>query len=306
MDPLILPKGFGFQALTPADLRAHATLLDLAHIWESPRRRGARRYIIGVDVADGIGEDRSVIEVVRMGTIEESAEQVCEYASARVSPAALAFVIHAIGTYYRDGDGIDALVAIENNGHGMSTQDTLQLHLGYTSFYRWEYLDAANSQGRYSTKIGWSTTTRSRPILLDKLHSALTTIDPVTHQPDLITHSSLLHEELKDFQTDGALWEAAGARGAHDDTVMALAIANYVAYRMQAGETEPLEERRRRRSEQQARNEAAAAPGPKPDWRNTPASAEDLAEWEGYSPDGDRDEEVDEALFDPLGAGMRR
>ena len=93
----------------------------------------------------------------------------------------------------------------------------MQLHLGYTHFYRWEYYDEHDPSRRFSTRIGWLTTPRTRPMLLDKLKSALTTLDPVTGQPDLLTHSPFLHDECKDFQTEGALWEAEAARGAFDD-----------------------------------------------------------------------------------------
>lgn len=288
-NPVILPKGYGFRALRPGDLTARGHLLDLLQIWEPPRTRGPRRYVLGVDVSDGLGLDRSVIEVVRAGTLEEPAEQVAEFVTDSVTPMALAYVIQAVGEYYRDDDQIEALVAIEGNNHGLSTQDTLQLHLGYQSHYRWEYYDAADPSKRYSQKIGWLTTTRTRPLLLDRLYSALTTLDPITHTPDLLTHSSILHDELKDFQTDGALWEAAAARGAHDDCVMALGIANYVAWRLQAGESEPLEERRRRRAEQVAADARAATTPIKADWRNTPCDVGELHAWE-HGEVGDEEE----------------
>jgi len=43
-------------------------------IWEPPRKH--HRYILGVDVADGIGQDRSVCDVFRMGTIEEGMKRL--------------------------------------------------------------------------------------------------------------------------------------------------------------------------------------------------------------------------------------
>jgi hypothetical protein len=83
------------------------------------------------------------------------------------------------------------------------------------------------------------------------------------------------------------VWEAAAARGAHDDRVMALAIAYYVSFRLQAGETEPLDERRRRRTEQHAL--AALSNAVRPDWRNTPATIDDV------------DAMVDSEAFDAVG-----
>lgn len=275
MDPILLPPGYGFQKLTAADLRAHGSLLDILHVWEPPRRRGPRRYVVGVDVSDGLGQERSTIEVIRVGTIEEPAEQVAEFVTSSVTPMTLAFIACTIGQWYRDSDGVEALMAVECNNHGLSVQNTMQLHLGYSNFYIWEYYDAADPSARISTKIGWYTTPRTRPMLLDKLYDGLTTVDPVSGNRDLVTHSSLLHEELKDFQTVGALWEAEHARGATDDCIFGVAIAHYCAWKLQGGETEPLEERRRRRSEQKAQLAKVAGQTQKPDYRNTVATADD-------------------------------
>ncbi len=279
-DAFTLPSHYGFSRLVLDQLRERTDLLGTLQIWEHPRRRGSRRYVLGVDVSDGIGKDRSVVAVHRLGTLEEPEEQVALYASDRITPQALAFVVDAIGRLYVDADGYEALAAIECNNHGLSTQDTLQLHLGYTHFYVWEYLDAADADARYSTKVGWVTTPRTRPMLLDKLYHSLTTIDPITKSTELRVHSALLRSELADFQTEGALWEAEAARGAFDDCVMATAIAHYVSWRLQGGETEPLDERRRRHHQEQAARAAAAPAGVSPvrrDWRNTAATANEQA-----------------------------
>jgi hypothetical protein len=295
---LLLPAGHGFRALNARELRERDHLRDLLLVWERPRRRGDRRYVMGVDVADGLGLDRSVIEVARMGTIEEPAEQVAQYVSDQISPPGLAYIVQAIGNWYTDPDGVPACAMIECNNHGLSTQDTLQLHLGYTHFYRWEYLDADTPESRFSRKIGWYTTDRTRPIILDKFRTALCTVDPITGLRDYVTHSSMLHEELQDFQTNGALWEAEAAAGAHDDCIMAAAIAHYGCWRLQAGETEPMDDRRRRASEQQARLAAEAVRQgrvlDKADWRNTPTTADEMASYVGDEP-----EDLDQQLFDP-------
>lgn len=276
MDPLLLPTGYGFRAPFEGELLARGVLEALT-VWELPRRTGRRRYYLGVDVADGVGQDNSIIQVLREATLEEPAEQVAEYASNQMLPAGLAYAVQAIGTWYQDEDGVEAMACIETNSHGLTTQDTLQLHLGYGNFYRWEYLDAADPEGRFSTRIGWYTNPRTRASLLAKIRDAVCTVDKVTGWPDLVTHSPYLHDEFKDFQTQGALWEAAAARGANDDRVMALAIAYYVSFRRQAGEMEPVDDRRRRKNEQSAVLAAAAKDGTtRPDWRNTGATAEEI------------------------------
>lgn len=254
------------------------SVLECLCIWEHPRARGPRRYVLGVDVSDGVGKDRSVIAVHRMGTIEEPEEQVALYASEGTTPQALAYIVDAVGRLYTDEEGMAALVAIEVNNHGLSTQDTLQLHLAYPGpYYVWEYLDAGKAADRYSKKIGWVTTQRTRPMLLDKLYHSLTTLDPVTKQTDLLVHSQLLLDELADFATETTLAEAAAQRGAHDDTVMATAIAHYVVWRLQGGEQEPLDVRRQRHHQEKAARIAAAGPNaPKRDWRNTGVTADEM------------------------------
>lgn len=298
MEPLILPRGYGFRSPMKGEIAARG-ILDALVIYEAPRRRGRAKYVIGADVSDGLGQDRSVAEVVRLGTIEEPAEQVAEYASDQMLPAGFAYVLQTLGQYYRSADdGVEACVAIETNSHGLTTQDTLQLHLGYGHFYIWEVLDAADPGKRQTTKVGWYTTPRSRGPLLAKLRDAICTYDPITGLPDLVTHSPFLHEEFQDFQTDGALWEAAAARGARDDRVMALAIANYVAHRLQGGESEPLEDRRRRRSEQVALLARASEDAvTRPDYRNQPFTAEETMLLEGTGLE-DHPEELDAAVYD--------
>ena len=277
MDAFSLPAGYGFKRLSLDELRRRSDPFGCLQVFEHPRSRGPRRYVVGADVSDGVGADRSVAAVHRLGTIEEPEEQVALYASDAITPQQFAFVLDAIGRVYTDEDHYQALMAIEVNNHGLSTQDTLQLHLGYSHFYVWEYLDARSPDSRYSTKIGWATTTRTRPMLLDKLYHALTTLDPTTHQPELLIHATLLLDELADFQTETILAEAEAARGAHDDCVMATAIAHYVAWRLQGGEQEPLEERRHRYLAEKAARVAAAGPNPpRRDWRNTGTTAEEM------------------------------
>jgi hypothetical protein len=245
-----VPPGYGFQRLTPEQLKALPSLRSsVLAIWEYPRTRGRRRrYVIAVDVSEGLGLDYAVVDVIRLPTIEEPAEQVAQYVSQDVDTKQLAFIVDAIGRLYPDEDGIEALAAIETNGAGLSTQDTLQLHLGYSHFYVWEYADAASPDHRYSTKIGWVTNKRTRPILLTSFRDAVTTFDPLTHQPDYILNSPITRAELRHFITPGPLAEAAAARGQHDDCVMAAAIGYYVAWRLAGGEGEPIAEKRRRRA----------------------------------------------------------
>jgi hypothetical protein len=267
-----IPPGFGFHRLNGPELAEQPNLFDTLQMWERPRK--GHRYILGCDVSDGLGQDRSVCDVLRMGTIEEPEEQVAQFVSETCTPKAFAYIIQAIGTLYKWPDGQEAMAAIECNNHGLSVQDTLQLHLGYRHFYIWEVLDQADPQKRFTTRMGWMTTPRTRPILLDQFHNGIVGVDPLSGYSDLRINSTLTIDELRDFQTEGALWEAEAGRGAHDDCIIALAIAHFVAYRLMAGEREPLDDRRKRRREEKLRA-AKYGDGKRPDYRNTDVTADD-------------------------------
>jgi len=246
-DLALIPPGYGFLPLALRDLAAdgaHSDGMGLCAIYEPPLR--GHKYVVSADIADGLGQDRTSIDVIRQGTIARTEEQVAHYISDRIKPREAAFIIDALGHLFVDDAGREACVAIETNNHGMSTQDTLRLHLGYRHFYVMEHVGAAAHANRFSAREGWYTTQRTRPIILDHFYEALTTVDPITGEPDLLINSSHTLGELHDFQTDGALADAAAAAGAHDDCIMSIAIGHYVSWRLAGGEREPLADRRRR------------------------------------------------------------
>jgi hypothetical protein len=276
-DTTPVPPGYGFRRVWNKELKELPNLRDtVLTIWEYPRHRGPRRYVISADIGDGLGKDYSVADVVRQPTIEEPAEQVAQFVSNRLTPTQFAFVMDAIGRYYSDEDGIEACATIECNNHGLSTQDTLQLHLGYTHFYVWEYADAASPEKRYSTRIGWLTTERTRPLLLDKFFEAITTLDDVTGLPDFRVNSPITRGELRHFvipdEPGATLGDAAAAPRQHDDAILSGAIGYYAAYRHAGGEMEPVAERRRRR---EALKALRASNGLVPDYRNTAVTADE-------------------------------
>jgi hypothetical protein len=98
-----------------------------------------------------------------------------------------------------------ALVAVERNNHGHAVLAHLQLGENYANLYE---------QGG---QRGWLTSSVSRPRMLSTLEAALTAA------PGLFLGKRLL-EECRTFvrREDGS---AAAASGAHDDCVMAMAIA---------------------------------------------------------------------------------
>jgi hypothetical protein len=269
-----VPPGYGFRRISGPELQELPSLrASVLTIFEYPRARGRRRYYMAVDAGDGIGQDYTVITVVREPTIEEPAEDVAQYVSNTIRPAQIAFIADAIGRFYTDEDGLEALAAIELEKHGAVVQNLLQLHLGYSNFYIWEVVDAADASSRFTRRIGWLTSARTRPLLIEKFHDAVTTRDPLSGVADFRLNSTVTRGELHHFVTEGALEDAEHARGQHDDAIFSSAIGYYVAHQAAGGEAEPVAERRRRRDAMVAH--LATTGGPKRDFRNSASTAED-------------------------------
>lgn len=279
--PLELPPGIGLKVLPRKHWESTKSLMGYVSGWE-PRRRD-HRYIIGVDVADGVGKDRSVIEVMRMSTLREPAEEVAQFVSDDIDPMDFASIIDALGRFYRDGDDLEALVAIETNNHGLATQAQLNQHLGYSNLFIWQRWDRIDPRKRYTSSFGWETNRRTRPIILTEFKKAITTFDENTGQADFILNSPITIDELKDFQVpDGyPFYMAEAATGCHDDCIFAAAIACHVERTVLYGETEPLSEKRRRLAEEGARKQALAArQNSRVDFQNSDWTADEVSSGE--------------------------
>ena len=105
-----------------------------------------------------------------------------------------------------------ALVAVERNNHGHEVLSALSMEYGDVGLYK------------QKNQPGWLTTAASRPRMLQNLAAVLAAA------PHLFNSSRLL-EECKTFvRRPGG--PPAAANGAHDDTVMAMAIAMEVRAEM--------------------------------------------------------------------------
>jgi hypothetical protein len=192
-------------------------------MWELPRR--GQLYVTSVDASHGLDADNAAIEVVRVGTRREEDEQVAEWCGDLV-PGDLAVVAGVIGRIYRDKEAdLDALMAVECNpgSPGTTTQLVLQ-QLGYNNFYMWRRPHAAS--GGESTVYGWWTTPATRPLLTNLLLEYLPKGYVKINSPQLI-------EEMGSFvktKTATGRIHLAAFDGYHDDRLLALSIALFVAH----------------------------------------------------------------------------
>jgi hypothetical protein len=250
--PLRIPAGYGMRVL-PANERAILLAQenladdpgprDVLQVWEPPRK--GFLYVVSADISSGLELDNSVLDVTRVGTTREPDEQVAQFVTNTIDETDLAYVIDAVGRFYTGRDQQAALVAIECNGMGLSTQNELTKHIGYTNLYIWQYLDATEGH-EFTNRYGWYTNQRTRPLILQRYVHAIKTVDPATGYPDYRINSPWTLHEMSDFQSPGPLWLAEAVDGAHDDCIMAGAIGVFVSRSLQYNQRESVHDTRRR------------------------------------------------------------
>lgn len=193
------------------DLQKHVMKTPIGYkwtdvaIWEDPLKD--MRYVIGCDVAEGMGGDYSVIEVFNA----DSGEQAAEYVSNSVAPDRLAHYLYELGKHYNN-----AYINIEVNNHGRATVDAIKRR--YYNLYRREVFDNVTNQK--TEAIGWQTNSRTKPLLVDNLEQAI-------REQSILIRSERTLKELKSFvQTEESGKEGFGGEGLeHDDTVIACGLA---------------------------------------------------------------------------------
>ena len=158
-----------------------------------------RDYILGVDPSSGHPEgDYGCIQVIDKGTGAQCAEW-----HDRFRPEELAASAVELARDYNM-----ALIAVERNGVGEATVSHLRVQTDYPYVYC--------SHGA----AGWLTTDMSRERALSAFQELL------ENQPDLFVSKRLV-QECRSFVRDRK-GKCAAAPGAHDDMVMAMAIAQAV------------------------------------------------------------------------------
>lgn len=202
----------GRNVFSLTDLQRHNTCTQIENkwsevkIWEHPLKSGFR-YVIGVDPAEGLGGDFSVIEVFNA----ETGEQAAEFVSNSIAPDRLADYVYELGKYYNN-----AYVNIEVNNHGRTTIDHLKHR--YYNLYRRKVFDKVTNTD--TEALGWRTTGVTKPLLVDNLEEAV-------REMSLKIRSEYVIKEMRSFvQTDEPGKQGFGAEGsAHDDSVIACGLA---------------------------------------------------------------------------------
>lgn len=194
------------------------------YVWEWPRQ--GEEYGLGVDVAEGVDQDSSVIQVIKKSTPWHPDEQVAEWASAKVQqPDLWAFVFalaHLYTTAMPQGGIAWPRVVVEVNLAGGDLVQTEMIKRGWGSFH--QQLDLTKS-GRIGSlrdprdlgKVGWLTTTKSRPKLISLARKMIRDGNLTVRSPWLVKELGTLEYNLDKKRIEAA-------EGRHDDRFMALGI----------------------------------------------------------------------------------
>lgn len=172
-------------------------------IYKPPQPR--RHYVLGGDTA-GDGSDYNVGQVLD----NKTGEQVCVLRK-QYDEDLYAKQMYCLGLHYNE-----ALIGVETN---YSTYPTMELErLGYPRLYVRETFD--NYTHKTKQSFGFVTTEKTRPVILANL------IKWVREEFEGLNDLTTLEEMLTFVRNESFRPEA--ENGAHDDCVMALAIAHHI------------------------------------------------------------------------------
>ena len=180
-------------------------------IWETPQPTST--YLVCADVARGDGKDYSVFHVLKLETMEF----VAEY-QGKVTPDIFSRILHDASREYNN-----ALLVVENNSVGFAVLEKL-IESNYENLYysiksTHEYVDKYTAETSSNSIAGFSTTSKTRPLIIAKMEEFV--------RNNLINiYSSRLYNEMKTFIWNNGKPEA--MRNYNDDLIMACAVGCWV------------------------------------------------------------------------------
>lgn len=161
-------------------------------------------FIIGADVALGVGQDSSAAVVMNKN------REVCAvFRDNRIDPSQFGDLLFYLGRYYNN-----ALIAVESNSMGIATLNRLK-QMKYVNLYH--QTKVANVSDEVGERLGWRTTIATKSVIIGHLKNAIENFDVK------VPSHYMIHELMMYVSDDNG--KTGAVRGEHDDTVIALAIA---------------------------------------------------------------------------------
>lgn len=183
----------------PSDIKLY--LNNYLTIWEEPQR--GMKYYVGVDSAEGVGQDYTVIDILNADGIE-----VAQFRSNKIQAYEIASILNTLGIWYNR-----ALLVVEKASTGGVILDRLRNMYQYKNIYKHKDYD---QRGKMFKKIGWKTTQKTKPLLLNNFVEWFDNDDIFIRSLDTLN-------EMKTYVFDGS--SANAEHGRHDDTIIATALA---------------------------------------------------------------------------------
>lgn len=172
-------------------------------VWIPPQ--DGHEYVIGADVSEGINEDFSVATVMDKGTHQTVARWRGD-----MEPSDFGELLVLLGRWYNH-----ALIGCEINNHGLTTVQRMR-DIGYDNLYRRE-MGIDERYEEYTSKLGWRTDVRTKPLMIDGLSEAIST-DQITDYDKIFIRECMTYIRDPRGKTNAQ-------EGQHDDTVISTAIA---------------------------------------------------------------------------------
>jgi hypothetical protein len=219
----------GMQAFAPEQVIAQrekrqkliSTKVLVGDRWEESRAGSlniyrphseSETYYIGVDVGHGVSTSRKNADWSVACVLDSQKRQVAQV-RARILPGDFARWITALGEFFNEAE-----VCIENAGPGYHVCQRVARDYQYPAVYTEEVFDKVAEQ--FTTKIGFTTSVKSKPMIINRLRDALAHSEVEVNDPDTL-------DEMRTYIiTDTGKYEA--DTGCHDDTVMAFALALHI------------------------------------------------------------------------------
>jgi hypothetical protein len=185
-------------------------------IWQPPNY--TKNYVVSADVSRGDGTDYSAFHIIDV----ESLEQVAEY-KGKISTQDFGNMLVNVASEYNN-----ALLVVENNNIGWAAIQQVIDREYPNLFYTSKDLQYVDVQHQITNKYrvqernmvpGFSTTQKTRPLIVAKL-------EEMFREESVVVHSQRLIDELFVFIYNGNRAEA--MQGYNDDLVMSFAIALWV------------------------------------------------------------------------------
>jgi hypothetical protein len=210
-------------ARTPEDDKERFFL----RVWEPPKP--GFQYTVGIDTGSGIGQNRTVYDVLRVGrTPQEPDVQVAQLCSPWISaPESPGFAL-MLGVWYGQhmSPVPEALMVPETQiavGDFISHQ---LAKLGYTHFHYMKRYDQRRRPGQQSQRRGWATVAWSRQMMMEAYEHAIKTGWVVINSEETLDELSTLESE----EMDSGKMKYDHADSENDDCYIAGGIAYFVSH----------------------------------------------------------------------------